>query len=277
MFETIQFIQENPNVFYILVGMFSLLVGSFLNVVIHRLPIILNNEWRQQCHDFLKIEVSQSPEKITLNSPASHCPTCHSKIKWYQNIPVFSWAMLRGKCGNCRHPISIRYPLIEVLTCLGSVGIALAFGSSIQALSLIVLYWGCIVLFFIDNDHQILPDRIVFPLLGLGLFLGTQNVFISAEQSIYGAIIGFLCLWIVCALFKLFTGKEGMGQGDFKLLAVFGAWGGALLLPYIILMSSIIGCIIGAALYIKHKESRPFAFGTAISVSGIIILIYNYI
>lgn len=277
MIETIQFIQENPNVFYVLVGIFSLLVGSFLNVVIHRLPIILDNEWRQQCHDFLEIENSQPTVPFTLSKPASHCPKCKSKINWYQNLPVLSWCVLKRKCGNCKQAISIRYPLIELITCLGSVGIALAFGVSIQALSLLILYWGSIALFFIDNDHQILPDRIVFPLLGLGLFLGTQNVFISAEQSIYGALIGFLSLWTVCALFKLITGKDGMGQGDFKLLAVFGAWGGALLLPYIILISSIVGCIIGAILYMKHKESRPFAFGTAISVAGMIVLIYNYI
>lgn len=277
MTETILFIQENPNIFFVLVGVFSLLIGSFLNVVIYRLPIILDNEWRKQCHEYLQLEYNQPAAPFTLNTPPSHCPKCELKVKWYQNIPVLSWCLLKGKCGNCKLPISIRYPFIELITCLGSVGIAISFGVTIQTLSLLVLYWGCITLFFIDSDHQILPDRIVFPLLGLGLYLGTQNVFISAEQSIYGALIGFLSLWIICAIFKLITGKDGMGQGDFKLFAVFGAWGGVLLLPYIILMSSVMGCIIGTVLYIKHKESRPFAFGTAITIAGLLVFIYNFI
>jgi len=240
MQELINYFIATPTALYIAVGLLGLCIGSFLNVVIYRTPKMMEQEWRQDCQMLLHPEqalIDQS--KLTLSKPASTCPKCHSAIRWYQNIPVVSWLILRGRCASCQNPISIRYPLIELLTAICSLVIALVFGASLQMLFGLLLTWTLIVLTFIDFDTQLLPDRYTLTLAALGLAVNSYAIYISPTAAIWGYIIGFLCLWIVYYLFKIVTGKEGMGYGDFKLLAALGAWMGPLMLPLIVLLSSL--------------------------------------
>lgn len=213
--------------------------------------------------------------KLTLSKPASTCPKCHSAIRWYQNIPVVSWLILRGRCASCQNPISIRYPLIELLTAICSLVIALVFGASLQMLFGLLLTWTLIALTFIDFDTQLLPDRYTLTLAALGLAVNSYAIYTSPTAAIWGYIIGFLCLWIVYYLFKIVTGKEGMGYGDFKLLAALGAWMGPLMLPLIVLLSSLVGAIIGIILLKIRKENKAFAFGPYIAIAGWIAFIWG--
>jgi leader peptidase (prepilin peptidase)/N-methyltransferase len=214
-------------------------------------------------------------DKLTLSKPASTCPKCHSPIRWYQNIPVISWLVLRGKCGTCQNPISIRYPFIELLTMVCSLIVAVVFGATIQMLLGLLLTWVLITLTFIDFDTQLLPDRFTLPLAALGLGINTFTIYTSPSSAIWGYLIGFLCLWIVYYLFKLITGKEGMGYGDFKLLAALGAWMGPMMLPLIILLSSVVGAIIGIILMKMRGENQPFAFGPYIAIAGWIAFLWG--
>ena len=266
--DSIYLIANNNWLFLTLIFILSLLVGSFLNVVIYRLPIILNNAWRSECQEFLHPEIEfDKPAHYTLSSPGSACPKCNTKIKWYYNIPVFSWLALKGKCNICKSRIGLKYPLIEFATAVLSVLVAWKFDATIQCVFALALTWMLIPLVFIDFAEQILPDRLVFPLLGLGLLAGANNVFISAEQSIYGALIGFSILWGICQVFKLITKKEGMGFGDLKLFATAGAWFGALALPNMLVIAAGTGALIGIALLIiKKGESLPYAFGPYIAL-----------
>ncbi|OJU68478.1 MAG: prepilin peptidase, partial [Acinetobacter sp. 39-4] len=226
---------ENPTALYVAVGLFSLCIGSFLNVVIFRTPRMMEQEWQQECQMLLHPEqpiIDQA--KLSLSQPASTCPKCDSSIRWYQNIPVFSWLILRGKCGTCQNPISIRYPLIELLTMFCSIVVVAVFGATVQMLFGLILTWVLIALTFIDFDTQLLPDRFTLPLAALGLGINSYAIYTTASAAIWGYLIGFLCLWIVYYIFKLITGKEGMGYGDFKLLAALGAWMGPLMLPLIV-------------------------------------------
>ena len=276
MQELINYFIATPTALYIAVGLLGLCIGSFLNVVIYRTPKMMEQEWRQDCQMLLHPEqalIDQS--KLTLSKPASTCPKCHSAIRWYQNIPVVSWLILRGRCASCQNPISIRYPLIELLTAICSLVIALVFGASLQMLFGLLLTWTLIALTFIDFDTQLLPDRYTLTLAALGLAVNSYAIYTSPTAAIWGYIIGFLCLWIVYYLFKIVTGKEGMGYGDFKLLAALGAWMGPLMLPLIVLLSSLVGAIIGIILLKIRKENKAFAFGPYIAIAGWIAFIWG--
>ena len=276
MQELIAYFIDNPTALYIAVGLLSLCIGSFLNVVIYRTPKMMEQEWRQDCQMFLHPDQAIIDEsKLTLSKPASTCPKCRTEIRWYQNIPVISWLVLRGKCGSCQNPISIRYPLIELLTALASLVIVSVFGPTLQMLFGLLLTWILIALTFIDFDTQLLPDRYTLTLAALGLGINSYAIYISPTAAIWGYIIGFLCLWIVYYLFKIVTGKEGMGYGDFKLLAALGAWMGPLMLPLIVLLSSLVGAIIGIVLLKIRKENQPFAFGPYIAIAGWIAFIWG--
>ena len=276
MQELIAYFIDNPTALYIAVGLLSLCIGSFLNVVIYRTPKMMEQEWRQDCQMFLHPEQAIIDEsKLTLSKPASTCPKCRTEIRWYQHIPVISWLVLRGKCGSCQNPISIRYPLIELLTALASLVIVSVFGPTLQMLFGLLLTWILIALTFIDFDTQLLPDRYTLTLAALGLGINSYAIYISPTSAIWGYIIGFLCLWIVYYLFKIVTGKEGMGYGDFKLLAALGAWMGPLMLPLIVLLSSLVGAIIGIVLLKIRKENQPFAFGPYIAIAGWIAFIWG--
>ena len=286
--QLIQLLQENMALALFVFGLLGLCVGSFLNVVIHRIPLMMVLSWRQECSQFMyeqadmPCEYTQplaiivaTDQPITLSRPASRCPHCAHKIKWYENIPLISWLVLRGRCSDCKAPIGIRYPIIELITALLSVLVIYQFGVGVVGLSALVLVWTLVALTGIDFDTQLLPDRLTFPLAGLGLAVNSQGWFVSPTQSIWGLLFGFLSLWIVVKIFYLITKKHGMGQGDFKLLAVLGAWLGPMMLPLIILLSSLLGSIVGLILMKKQGESKPFAFGPYIAIAGIVALLYG--
>ena len=267
---------ENPTALYVAVGFLSVCIGSFLNVVIYRTPKIMEQEWQQECQMLLHPEQALiDHSKLTLSKPASTCPKCHTSIRWYQNIPIISWLVLRGKCGSCQNPISIRYPLIELLTLVCSLTVVAVFGASVQMILGLIFTWVLIALTFIDFDTQLLPDRFTLPLAALGLGINSFAIYTTATAAIWGYLIGFLCLWVVYYLFKLITGKEGMGYGDFKLLAALGAWMGPLLLPLIVLLSSVVGAIIGIVLMKMRGENQPFAFGPYIAIAGWIAFLWG--
>ncbi|WP_340121543.1 A24 family peptidase [Methylobacter svalbardensis] len=267
--------------FSLLAGVIGLLVGSFLNVVIYRLPIMMQQGWRKECTEYLQLnpETAQTEkeEPFNLVFPLSRCPKCNTPIKPYQNIPVISYVFLRGKCAQCGCHISMRYPLIEAFTAITSFIVAWHFGYTPQAAFALLLTWSLIALIFIDIDHQLLPDSITLPLLWLGLCLSLFNVFTDAHTSIIGAVAGYTALWAVFHLFKLITGKEGMGYGDFKLLALFGAWLGWQYLPIIILLSSLVGAVIGLGMiiFVKHDHTVPIPFGPYLAAAGWIALLWG--
>ena len=281
-------LQDNLTLALVVFGILGLCVGSFLNVVIHRMPLMMLSSWRQECSQFMGQQVDLPSEHttplmdivahdvpITLSSPSSRCPHCAHKIKWYENIPLVSWLALRGRCSSCKAAIGVRYPIVEVATALLSILVIYHFGVTALGLSALVLVWTLIALTGIDFDTQLLPDRLTFPLAGLGLAVNSQSWFVSPTESIWGLLIGFLSLWIVVKVFYLLTKKHGMGQGDFKLLAVLGAWLGPMMLPLIILLSSLLGSIVGIILMRRQGESRPFAFGPYIAIAGIVALLYG--
>ncbi|XID74674.1 prepilin peptidase [Alkanindiges sp. WGS2144] len=271
----IQLLIDTPWLLLSVIAVLGLCVGSFLNVVIYRLPRMMEQEWRHECTILLNGTASAEPVALSLSKPASSCPHCQHQIRWYENIPLFSWLALRGKCSACHSKISIRYPLVELATMLASIVVVLSFGPTFKMLAALLLTWVLIALTGIDFDTQLLPDRLTLPIAGLGLAINTQSLFISPTQSIWGYVIGFLVLWLVYIVFKLVTGKEGMGYGDFKLLAALGAWLGPLMLPLIILLSSMVGAIIGLALLKIRKENLPFAFGPYLAIAGWIALIWG--
>jgi len=254
----------------------GLLVGSFLNVVIHRLPIMMQRDWRAQAREFL--ELPAEPAAIfNLVLPHSHCPQCDHQIRAWENIPLVSWLALRGKCSACRAPISRRYPLVELLCGLLSAYVAWHFGFSWQAGAMLVLTWGLLAMSMIDIDHQLLPDAIVLPLLWLGLIVNGFGLFAPLSDALWGAIAGYLSLWSVYWLFKLVTGKEGMGYGDFKLLAMLGAWGGWQVLPLTILLSSVVGAVLGSLMLRLQKAESGTAipFGPYLAIAGWIALLWG--
>ncbi len=273
----ISYLQHNPLAFFTYVGLLGLMVGSFLNVVIHRLPIMMEQDWRAQCLEFLKQEETNKEPTLTLSTPRSRCPHCGHKIKATENIPIISYLFLKGKCSECTAPISIRYPLIELATCLLSLAVAWRFGISSQTAFALLLTWALISLSMIDFDHKLLPDSITLPFLWLGLLLSLWSTFTSPESAIIGATAGYLSLWSVFQLFRLITGKEGMGFGDFKLLALFGAWLGWQYLPQIIMLSSLVGALIGIALIIVRGRDRniPIPFGPYLAIAGWISLLWG--
>ncbi len=265
------------------VGLISLCVGSFLNVVIYRLPLMMQREWQSECRLLLEDELTAKPtqasnsEPFNLVKPNSTCPKCKTAIKPWQNIPIISWIVLKGKCANCSNPISARYPIVEAITALLSLVIAYSFGATEHALLYIFGTWILVALTFIDIDHMLLPDQLTLPLVWLALIAAVMGITISPGDAIVGAACGYLSLWSVFWLFKLLTGKEGMGYGDFKLLAVFGALLGWQSLLTIILLSSVVGAIIGIALLsIQGKDkATPIPFGPYLAIAGWITLLWG--
>jgi leader peptidase (prepilin peptidase) / N-methyltransferase len=254
----------------------GLLVGSFLNVVIHRLPKMMEREWHANCLDLQGKDVPEQP-KYNLVVPRSSCPNCGHMIGALENIPVISYLFLRGRCKACKTPISIRYPLVEALTGALSLAVAVQYGYSHLTLFALVFVIALVALTFIDFDTQLLPDDITLPLLWLGLLLNLNSGFTDITSAVVGAMAGYLVLWAVYWLFKLVTGKEGMGYGDFKLLAAIGAWFGWQLLPAVILLSSVVGSVIGIGLILFKGKTRQTAipFGPFLALGGIAALFYG--
>ena len=267
---------QNTGIFYLFIVLTGLTVGSFLNVVIYRLPLMLERDWKGQCRELLELE-EQTDQVITLSKPASTCPKCQHKIRIWENIPVISYLLLKGKCSQCQSPISIQYPLIEILTAVLSLVVAMKFGVSWQTVFGLVLTWSLIAMSVIDLHKMILPDDITLPILWLGLLISLFSIFTDPVNSIIGASAGYLILWSVFQLFKLVTGKEGMGYGDFKLLALFGAWFGWKLLPLIIILSSATGAVIGILMIMLSKKDRstPIPFGPYLAIAGWISMIWG--
>jgi leader peptidase (prepilin peptidase)/N-methyltransferase len=255
---------------------FGLAIGSFLNVVIYRLPKMMQAEWREQCAE---LEGRDPPprERFNLLLPNSHCPACKTPIRSIDNIPVLSWFLLRGKCHHCGARISPRYAIVEALTAVLSAWVAWHFGWGYAGVLGIVLLWALIALCFIDADTTLLPDDITLPLLWLGLLANVFGVFVPLHEAVLGAAIGYVFLWSVYWLFKLATGKEGMGYGDFKLLAALGAWLGWKMLLPIILISSVVGALVGIVLIVLARRGRdiPIPFGPYLTAAGFIALLYG--
>lgn len=273
---------SNQTFFFGVTFIFSLMIGSFLNVVIFRLPKMLEQGWKKECREFLADELAkpttQSEEElITLSTPSSTCPSCQHKIRFYENIPVISWLVLRGKCSQCRSKISLRYPLVELTTAILSVVIAAHFGVTLTTLFLLILTWGLVCLTLIDFDHMLLPDQITLPLLWLGLLVNVNGAIVPLNDSVIGAVAGYMSLFSIFWLFKLITGKEGMGHGDFKLVAVFGAWIGWQLLPLLILMASAVGAVIGISMMMfkNHQREQAIPFGPYLAIAGWITLLWG--
>ena len=280
----IDLLQHNPVLYLSLIFIFGLLVGSFLNVIIYRLPVMLKRQWKTDCMSFLAQENGPVPGSTTSNDqpynlivPRSRCPHCGHLITALENVPVLSFLFLGGRCRECKTPISVRYPLIEILSASLAVLVAWKYGFSYQAAMGIVLSWALISLSFIDYDHQYLPDNITLPFLWLGLFLNLNNLYVDLASAVLGAIMGYLVLWLVYQVFKIVTGKEGMGYGDFKLLAMLGAWLGWQSLPAIILISTLVGSIIGVSLILfkQHNRNHPIPFGPYLAIAGWIVLLWG--
>lgn len=276
--ELINFLQLNPALFVGFCVLLGASVGSFINVVAYRLPVMMERQWKQECCELLEQEQPDfGPEPFNLMRPASRCPHCGHGIRPWENIPVLGWLLLRGRCSACSKPISPRYPLVELATALLSLVVALHFGVTLQAAVALLLTWALVTLSLIDTDHKLLPDSIVLPVLWLGLLLNLGDLFTSSQDSILGAALGYLSLWSVFQLFRLLTGKEGMGYGDFKLLALFGAWLGWQMLPQIILLSSVVGAVIGALMILLRGRDRqvPIPFGPYLAIAGWISLMWG--
>ena len=259
-------------------ALLGLMVGSFLNVVIHRLPLMMQRDWRGQCAEYLEQpELAPTDEAITLARPRSRCPHCGHAITALENIPVLSYLWLRGKCSGCGARISPRYPIIEVVTALLSLAVAWHFGFGWALAGGLLLTWALIALTMIDFDHQLLPDSITLPLLWLGLALNLAGIYTDIQSAVIGAMAGYLSLWSIYWLFKLTTGKEGMGFGDFKLLAMLGAWMGWQALPVIILLSSAVGAVIGIGLIVLRGRDRniPIPFGPYLAIAGWIAFLWG--
>jgi len=254
----------------------GLCVGSFLNVVIHRLPRMLEREWKAQCAELRKEPVPDEPA-YNLVVPRSACPACGHMITALENVPVVSWLALRGKCSACKAPISARYPIIEITGALLAVAAIVAFGATAKGAAACVLLWTLLALTMIDADTQYLPDDLTLPLLWAGLLVNLGGVFTPLSSAVIGAVAGYLTLWSIYWLFKLIRGKEGMGYGDFKLLAALGAWLGWTMLPLIVLLSSAVGAVIGLALiaFKGRDHELPIPFGPYLAIAGAIALFFG--
>ena len=283
-------LQQAPWFLYTVTGLVGLVVGSFLNVAIYRLPVMMERTWGRDCREFLKLEPASDADSeqgsdanadqaapFNLSVPRSRCPECGHAITALENIPVISYLMLRGRCSDCGARISPRYPLVELLTAVLSIIVVWRFGASLQGLAALLLTWVLITLSFIDIDKQLLPDNITLPWLWVGLLLSLFGIFTNPSDSIIGALAGYLSLWLVYQTFKLITGKEGMGYGDFKLLALFGAWMGWQALPLIILLSSAVGAVLGGSLLLIRGQDRsvPIPFGPYLAIAGWIALLWG--
>ncbi len=272
--------ESTPWVFYATVLFTGLCVGSFLNVVAYRLPTIMERNWKIECHQFLELDepaFDEHTRSLSLSLPASACPACGHKIRFWENIPLLSYLLLRAKCSGCSAPISIQYPLVEATTGIVSLVVAYTYGVNLQTPAALVFSWALIALTLIDLKKHLLPDNITLPLLWLGLFLALFGIFTDLNSSVIGAMAGYLILWSVYHLFRLITGKEGMGYGDFKLLGALGAWGGYTLLPQIILVSSVVGAVIGITMIAlrRTEKQQPIPFGPYLAIAGWIALLWG--
>ncbi|MFQ6005886.1 MAG: prepilin peptidase [Woeseia sp.] len=280
-----EFLSSSPMIFVAIVFVFSLLVGSFLNVVIFRLPIMMEREWRKQCKELSESPATEIPEgRFDLIAPRSRCPYCGAQITAIQNIPILSYLILSGKCRSCHTAISKRYPLVEIMTAIMTAIVAWRFGFGWESAAAILLTWALIAISVIDIDHQIIPDSISLLFLWIGLTLslfnpmpGAETLFVDSKTAIAGGLAGYLSLWSVYQLFRLMTGKEGMGYGDFKLLAVLGTWLGWQMLPLIILLSAVVGTAVGIAMiaFRSHNRNVPIPFGPYLAAAGWIAMLYG--
>jgi len=257
--------------------LFGLLIGSFLNVVIYRYPKMMKHQWTVQSREWLEIEAPEGEQPPTLSKPASHCGNCKTPIKAWQNIPLISYAILRGRCASCKQKISLRYPFVELLTGLLSAAVVYHFGFSLQSVFGVLLTWVLVTLSFIDFDHKLLPDDFVLPTLWLGLVLSLWPIFATPKNAIVGAIAGYLSFWVVFQIFLRLTGKEGMGYGDFKLMGLLGAWLGWQYLPQIILISAVLGSIVGLSMMAIQKADGKLAipFGPYIAIAGWVAMLWG--
>ena len=273
----IKYLASDNIFFLIFIGILSAEIGSFLNVIIYRLPIMMKQSFRQECNDFLNNDIPKKQEVFNLSFPRSQCPKCKTKIPFWYNLPVIGFIILRGKCHNCKSSISWGYPLVELLTIVASLFVVYKFGFTLQSVALLLLTWGLIPLIFIDFAEQFLPDSILLPLLWLGLLLSPLQLFTTPENAIFGAVFGYLSLWIVAKLFKLIRKIDGMGNGDFKLFALFGAWFGWQILPFIILLASLLGIAAGITLIMckKLEFNKPMPFGPYIAFAGWFFIFYG--
>ena len=267
---------ESPALASAVAGILGLLVGSFLNVVIHRLPRMMERDWHLQCAE-LRGETAPEKERLSLATPASRCPHCGHAIRAWENIPVLSFLLLKGRCSGCQAPISLRYPLVEAFTGLLSAFTVWHFGPTLAAAAALLLLWAMVALTGIDFDTQLLPDSITLPLVWLGLLFNISGTFTDISSAVIGAMVGYLSLWSVYWLFKLATGKEGMGYGDFKLLAAIGAWLGWQVLPLVILLSSVVGAVIGIGMMIfrQHGRETPIPFGPYLAIAGLLAFFWG--
>lgn len=280
-----ELLTQSPTIFIVAVFAFALLIGSFLNVVILRLPVMMEREWRDHCAELAETPPAGLPEgPFNLVVPRSRCPSCGTTISAWRNVPVVSYLILGGRCASCGGKISVRYPLVEALTAVLAAICAWRFGFGWEALMAIVASCFLVAISLIDADHQIIPDAIVYPLLWLGLVMslfhpqaGADTLFIAPRDAIVGAVAGYLSLWCVYQLFKLVTGKEGMGYGDFKLLAAIGAWLGWRDLPMIILLSAVVGALVGIALIVFRGRDRqlPIPYGPYLAAAGWIAMLWG--
>jgi len=269
---------EHPALLYVVTALFALAVGSFLNVVIHRLPRMIEQAWRQDCREAAGTSAEAAPApRLNLATPRSRCPHCGHAITALENIPILSYVLLRGRCSACSAPIGLRYPLVEAATALLSVLVVWRFGVGWETAAALILTWGLVALALIDFDTQLLPDAITLPLLWLGLLLSLGGWFTDSHSAILGAAFGYLSLWAVFHGFRLLTGKEGMGFGDFKLFALLGAWLGWQHLPQIILLSAVAGAVIGVLLILTrgHDRQVPIPFGPYLAIAGWISLMWG--
>ncbi|MFJ3075283.1 prepilin peptidase [Pseudomonas sp. NPDC087029] len=267
---------EQPAYFITLAALLGLLVGSFINVLVYRLPIMLERQWQREAQEVLGLEPHRH-ERFDLCLPASHCPHCGHRIRAWENIPLLSYLMLRGRCSACKGTISARYPLVEAVCAALSLVVAWHFGPSLAALFALLLTWSLLALSLIDADHGLLPDVLVLPVLWLGLIVNACGTFVPLNHALWGAVAGYLSLWTVYWLFKLVTGKEGMGYGDFKLLALIGAWAGWQVLPLTLLLSSVLGAVIGLSLLRLRQRpvSMAIPFGPYLAIAGWIAVLWG--
>jgi leader peptidase (prepilin peptidase)/N-methyltransferase len=269
--------EQYPALYLGTLFVFGALIGSFLNVVIYRLPVMMQREWRNDCLEFLEQPAAAEEESFNLSVPRSRCGNCGHKITALENVPIISYLILGGKCRSCKSRISPQYPLVELFTALISVMIGWHFGVSLQALAALLLSWCLIAASGIDIGHKLLPDSITLPLLWLGVLLSLFDIFVSLENSVIGVMVGYMSLWTVFMLFKLVTGKEGMGYGDFKLLAMLGAWLGWQPLFVVILTSSLVGAVVGISMILIKKTGRntQIPFGPYLAAAGWMTLLWG--
>ncbi|WP_350578023.1 A24 family peptidase [Pseudomonas sp. HY2-MNA-CIBAN-0224] len=274
---TIDVFTLSPGAFIACALVLGLLVGSFINVLAWRLPKMLEQDWQAQARELLGLPAPAKGPVYNLMLPRSHCPHCQHPLRAWENIPLLSYLVLHGKCSQCKTAISLRYPLTELTCAVLSGVVAWHFGLTPQAGWMLLLTWGLLGICLIDLKHQIVPDVLVLPLLWLGLLLNTFETFTSLTQSVWGAALGYLSLWSIFWLFKLLTGKDGMGYGDFKLLALFGAWGGMAILPLTIVLSSLLGAMVGLALLAMRRAqaSTPIPFAPYLAIAGWIALLWG--